>query len=59
MSFSDPANPIQPLPAPPLKPPPQGFAVSSVQQHALEYLRAYNYVFENPEWMTTVAWGFC
>lgn len=24
----------------------------------LEYLRAYQYVFENPEWATTILWGF-
>jgi hypothetical protein len=56
MSQPDPSNPYQS---------PQGFSAAAapakplppVQQTALEYMRAYNYIFENPEWMTVLLWG--
>ena len=56
MSQPDPRNPYQP---------PQSFPTAdiphkpapAVSQTSLEYLRAYQYIFENPEWTTVLLWG--
>jgi hypothetical protein len=32
--------------------------LASTHSGGLEYMRAYNYIFENPKWMTNILWGF-
>jgi len=58
MSYSPPPNPFQ---SPQV--PPQPYAAPQAEmkfsgQSKLEYMRAYNYIFENPNWMMNVLWGF-
>jgi hypothetical protein len=52
------SHPYMPVPgAPPPKdvvsPPPVGLGPDR-----MEYMRAYHFIFENPNWMTNVLWGF-
>lgn len=51
-------NPYFPSAAP--KPPPAPVAMPAIGPFRFEYLRAYNYIFENPNWITTVLmWSLC
>lgn len=56
MSQPDPGNPYQPPQSFPTADAPQKPA-PDVHQEKLQYLRSYQYIFENPEWMTVVLWG--
>lgn len=56
MSQTDPSNPYQspqafPPASAPAKPAPE------VHQTTLEYMRAYQYIFANPEWTMVLLWG--
>ncbi|HEX5102965.1 MAG TPA: DUF4013 domain-containing protein [Pirellulaceae bacterium] len=56
MSHADPQNPYQ---SPQAYPPAAASAMPppAHKLEKLEYLRAYNYIFENPEWTTVLLWG--
>jgi hypothetical protein len=51
-----PSNP-NPFQAPPFEPKPVA-APAAVGPFHFEYLRSYNYIFENPNWTMNVLWGF-
>lgn len=54
MSQSNPFANFQPAEPKPLAPP----VAVAAGPFQFEYLRAYNYIFENPNWGTNVLWGF-
>jgi hypothetical protein len=53
MSHVDP-NPF----ASPAIPPPVASAMPAGYPTRIEYMRSYNYIFENPNWAMNVLWGF-
>jgi hypothetical protein len=53
MSHVDP-NPF----ASPAIPPPVAAAMPAGYPSRMEYMRSLNFIFENPNWATTVMWGF-
>jgi len=56
MSHPDPHNPYASPMAPPVDLPPASLVIQPIQQ--MEYFRAYNYIFENPNWVMNVLMGF-
>jgi hypothetical protein len=57
--MSDP-NPFAAFPAAPPKPGEAAAPVAMPGPFQFEYLRAYNYIFENPNWVNTVLfWSLC
>jgi hypothetical protein len=54
MSFPEQKNPF----ASPVMPPPQAPVHAAGYPSGIEYLRSYNYIFENPNWAMNVLWGF-
>jgi len=56
MSQPQSGNPYQPPQTFPTADAPQKPA-PAVNQQSLEYLRSYQYIFENPEWTTVLLWG--
>lgn len=60
MSFAPPPPTSQPS-GNPFQSPTGAFPegnLAPVNNGTLEYMRAYNYIFENPNWTTNVLWGF-
>ena len=52
MSY-DPKNPF----ASPSLPPPVATSHVAGYPDRIDYMRAYNYIFESPNWMMNVLWG--
>jgi hypothetical protein len=59
MSQAGPGNPIGPFPHAEAKPaaPVTPVAIPAGSGR-MEYLRSFNYIFENPNWLMNVVWGF-
>jgi hypothetical protein len=56
MSHPDPHNPYASPTAPPVALSPASLVIQPI--HQMEYFRAYNYIFENPNWIMNVLMGF-
>ena len=55
MSYAPPPNPFQ---SPQYTVGPNPSMANPIGPTKLEYLRAYNYIFENPNWIMNILWGF-
>jgi hypothetical protein len=56
--FGPPPSSPNPFQAPQFQPKPAAAPVAATGPFQFEYLRAYNYIFENPNWTMNVLWGF-